>query len=818
MNQSLKPSTPGWLLTLPIGILMAGAMLTSAWYFHGDDPLPPHAPPAHTAPVAIGRTQKSSADFFSEKPSANADIDSSKPRSQSGYVPRRTRDSSGFFQMAALVKPWPRGASLEEVGQHFRNAGFRIIEDIDGNLALQNRPQSGAPNNDELSSILVKVLMFNYEGQPEEAYQVLEETRQRVENNDELAHAWLFTIIHLQGLVSLRRGETENCIMCRGESSCIIPIVPAAVHTIPAGSRQAIVHFTEYLAQFPEDYEMRWLLNLAHMTLGEHPHAVDPRYVLSLDRFRESEFDVGKFRDIGHQVGVNRFNQSGGAIMEDFDNDGHLDLVATSIDPNAGMGLYRNSADGKFVDCTAAADLSTQTGGLNCGQADYNHDGLIDIFIPRGAWFKYPVRCSLLQNNGDGTFTDVTAQAGLLDPVNSNSAAWADYDNDGWLDLFIACERQPNRLYHNEGNGTFLEVAKKAGVDQDSKAFCKAGVWFDFDNDDYPDLFLNNLESVGRLFHNNRNGAFSDVSQALGIDGPQEGFPCLAFDYDNDGWLDLFATSYFRSVEGVVKGMLGEPFNFSSNRLFHNNAGLGFEDQTRSAGLDLVLATMGCNYGDFDNDGYLDMYLGTGAPGYEFLVPNRMFKNVAGVRFSDVTGTSRTGHLQKGHGVACGDWDRDGNVDIFIQLGGPAIGDKSNNVLFQNPGHANRWLTVKLAGTKTNRQGVGARIKIITEDTPPLTIHRHVSSGSSFGANPLEQTIGLGPADRVALLEIHWPTSGTTQVFRDLAVNQFVEVIETATTYRTLNLPRISLPEKGDGLSGVFNENAQSDSSPKSQD
>jgi hypothetical protein len=195
---------------------------------------------------------------------------------------------------------------------------------------------------------------------------------------------------------------------------------------------------------------------------------------------------------------------------------------------------------------------------------------------------------------------------------------------------------------------------------------------------------------------------------------------------------------------------------------------------------------MGCNYADFDNDGFLDMYLGTGAPGYEFLVPNRMFKNVTGKRFADVTGTSGTGHLQKGHGVACGDWDRDGNVDIFIELGGPAIGDKFHNVLFQNPGHANRSLTLKLVGRQTNRAAFGARIKIVTAGEQPQTIHRHISSGSSFGANPLEQTIGLGQADRIAELEIHWPTSRTTQIFRDVGVNQSLAVIEGADQYHQL--------------------------------
>jgi ASPIC and UnbV/FG-GAP-like repeat len=188
------------------------------------------------------------------------------------------------------------------------------------------------------------------------------------------------------------------------------------------------------------------------------------------------------------------------------------------------------------------------------------------------------------------------------------------------------------------------------------------------------------------------------------------------------------------------------------------------------------------------------MYLGTGEPSLATLVPNRMFKNIAGNRFSEITASSGTGHLQKGHAVACGDWDRDGDVDLFVQTGGAVNGDKYHNVLFQNPGQGNRWLTVKLVGKKTNRAAFGARIKVVTAGEEPLTIHRHVSSGSSFGANALEQTIGLARATRVDRLEIHWPTSGTTQIFRDIAADQAIEVTEFADSYRQLNWKPIQEP------------------------
>jgi hypothetical protein len=710
---------------------------------------------------------------------------------QSGlcYQPRLPIDTSGYGLVVQHVKPWPPSATLEEISAAWKNAGHEGLVHMNRLLAQPNLPVEP-----KLKYLMIKAALHSYEGQSVEAYKTLEELRTLVEADDGVAEKLLFTIIYYQGVVALRRGEDENCIMCRGESSCIIPIAPAAVHTNPAGSRLAVGRFTEYLREFPDDLEVRWLLNLAHMTLGEYPHGVDSRFRLALDGFFRSEFDIGKFRDVGHLVGVNRFNQAGGAIMEDFDNDGLLDIVVTSLDPTMHMAFYRNKGDGTFEDRTEAAGLTKQLGGLYCVQTDFNNDGHMDIFVPRGAWIPYPMRPSLLRNNGDGTFTDVTEQAGLLDPVNSISASWIDFDNDGFLDLYLCCDNQPNRLYRNKRDGTFEDVALKAGVQGNGK-ICKGSAWIDYDNDGYPDLFLNYLDGPAQLFHNNRDGTFTEVTKAMGIDGPNTGFSCWAFDYDNDGWLDIFATSYDRSVDDVVKGMLNQPHKRDTCKLYRNLRGKGFKDVTVEAGLDKVYATMGSNFADFDNDGYLDFYLGTGDPNLATLVPNRMFKNVAGKRFAEITASTGTGHLQKGHGVACGDWRRTGNLDIFIQTGGAVHGDKYHNILFQNPGQGNNWLTVKLIGKKTNRPAIGARIKAVTAGAHPLTVHRHVSSGSSFGANPLQQTLGLAKADRIALLEITWPTSGTTQVFRDVPVNQAIEITEFAENYRKLNWKALPAPQ-----------------------
>ncbi|MFO0806887.1 MAG: CRTAC1 family protein [Gemmataceae bacterium] len=652
----------------------------------------------------------------------------------------------------------------------------------------------GLSEDSRLAQLLYKAMLLNYMGRIEGAYAALEKARKVVEWNDDLARKWFYTVVYFQGVTALRRGEAENCVRCRGESSCILPIAKSALRANPGGSRLAIRHFGEYLDQFPDDFAVRWLLNVAHMTLGEHPAGIDPRRVVSIDRFVQSESDIGCFRDVGALVGINAINEAGSSILDDFDGYDRLDILLTTWDAAKPVRLYRNTGSGRFEDVTAKAGLGAQLGGLGCVQADFDNDGHLDLYLPRGAWIDRAIRPSLMRNNGNGTFTDVTQQAGMLDPLNSDTCQWADFDNDGHLDLFVACERQPVKLYRNRGNGTFQDVAEKAGL-SGHRGIWKGCNWLDFDNDRFPDLFLNDYGGTAKLFHNNRNGTFTDVTSAMGIDGPAKGLSCWAWDYDNDGWIDIFATCFEESTETVVAGILGQPFKSETTRLYRNIGGTKFQDVSKEAGVALVFAAMGTNFGDFDNDGWLDVYLGTGNHDLGTLVPNRMLRNVDGKRFADITGSSGTGNLQKGHGVSIGDWDRDGAVDIFIQMGGASPGDAYHNLLFRNPGQRNNWLNLKLAGKKSNRSAIGASITLVTSGPNPRTIHRHVSSGSSFGANPLEQHMGVGTAESIERLEIFWPASGTTQMFRDLKPNQAIHIEEFATDYRRREYKRIPLPE-----------------------
>ncbi len=263
------------------------------------------------------------------------------------------------------------------------------------------------------------------------------------------------------------------------------------------------------------------------------------------------------------------------------------------------------------------------------------------------------------------------------------------------------------------------------------------------------------------------------------------------FDYDNDGWPDLFVTSYFTSVDETARTYLGLPHNATTLKLYKNMKDGTFRDVTAEVGLDKVFMPMGSNFGDIDNDGFLDIYLGTGNPSYGSLVPNVLLRNHDGKYFADVTASSGTGELHKGHAVAFADLDNDGDEDIVAEIGGATLGDSHALRVFQNPGNGNDWISLKLVGVKTNRAAIGVRIKVTVENKGQGTrsIYRTVGSGGSFGASPLLQHIGLGKDARILEIEIWWPASNTRQHYSNVNKNQFLEIKEFAQDYARLNRP-----------------------------
>jgi len=577
-----------------------------------------------------------------------------------------------------------------------------------------------------------------------------------------------------QMIGGLRLGEQQNCVAMHGLDSCLFPIGGSGVHQQPKGMQLAIKNLDWSLARSPDRLDLRWLRNLASMALGNWPDGVPEPIRLSPELFA-SPHDVGRFRDVAPQVGIATLGLAGGASLEDFNGDGQLDLFVSSWGPMDPVHYFESDGQGKFEDKTDQMGLSSITGGLNITHADYDNDGDADLLILRGAWLgsagHHPN--TLLRNDGE-TFTDVTVASGLVSYHPTQTADWGDYDLDGDLDLFIgnestSSEVHPCEMFENRGDGTFVEVSQEVGLRH--IAYVKGVAWGDIDDDGDLDLYLSTMASSNALYENlgpaveEGRPRFQDITASASVESPQLSFPTWFWDYDQDGRLDILAGSYgsFEEsmLEGVVADYLGMPTADEGIRLYRNLGGGQFEEVSEKTGIRHTVLPMGANFGDLDGDGWLDAYFGTGQPGLATLVPNRMFRNAQGQRFEDVTTSGGFGHLQKGHGIAFGDIDHDGDQDIFATMGGAYEGDGYANVLFENPGHGHRWLTLRLSGTRSSRDARHARVQIeVKTKSGPRTIHRVVGSGGSFGASSSQLEVGLGAATEVIAVTVHWPVSG----------------------------------------------------------
>jgi hypothetical protein len=615
----------------------------------------------------------------------------------------------------------------------------------------------------------------------------------------------------------MRMGTTRNCCVQPMARSCIVPFGKTSFPR-RQWSEKAIRHLSDLLDDTPPQFDVyvtaRWLLNIAHMTLGGYPNEVPPRHRVPTSVF-ESQIDFPRFENVALQLRLPTFSLAGGVIVDDFDNDDHLDIVTSTWDPAGQMRFFRNNRDGTFTDRTEEAGLLGFLGGLNMVQADYDNDGWLDILVLRGAWAREAGRHpnSLLRNGSDGTFTDVTFQVGLGDVhYPTQTAAWGDYDNDGDLDLYIGNETSPSggvdsytgreseiigfeapcQLFRNNGDGSFTDVAGPAGVE--NRGYSKGVAWGDFDGDRDLDLYVSNLMGPNRLYRNNGDGTFTDVAEQLRVTRPIVSFPTWFWDFDNDGTLDIFACPYTGRVNDLAKWHLGSSVPIEVPCLYWGDGRGGFIEVAADMNLARPVLPMGSNFGDLDDDGWLDFYLGTGDPNFETLMPNLMFVNQGGKRFVDVTMAGGFGHLQKGHGVAFADIDNDGDTDVYEEMGGAFYGDEFYDVLYVNPGFGHRWLGVRLIGVQSNRSAIGARIRVqVLEDGSTRSVYRHVTSGGSFGASPLRQHIGLGRASSIRQLEIFWPTTGRTQVFENIQPDQTIQIVEGEGRYTRLELVKVRL-------------------------
>ncbi len=617
-------------------------------------------------------------------------------------------------------------------------------------------------------------------------------------------------LIQELGLSYLRLGERQNCINNHTAESCIMPLQGSGIHKKLDGSQKAIQIFSFLLDRNPDDYESRWLMNLAYMTLGMYPDSVPKSYLIpNLDK-NDALYSVQPFVDVAPNLALNKRNMAGGIITEDFNGDHYLDIVTTDWGLAGPMHYYQNDQKGSFVDLSAQSGLSKFRGGLNMIQADYDNDGDLDIYVLRGAWMSLYGHQpnSLLQNDGHGVFQEVTKASGLYCEHPTQAAVWRDFNNDGFVDLFVGNESvsaindiNPCQLFINDGKGKFLDRAEEANckiID-----FVKAVHSCDYDNDGLEDIITSGMTGQRKLLRNvgitNGLPKFVDVTVKAGLAdiANKNSFGTWFWDVDNDGWNDIFVCGYDFINQSIgastARDALGIPNEKGSTLLlYHNNHDGTFSNITKSARLDKAVFGMGANFGDIDNDGFLDMYIGTGNPDIKSLVPNRLFRNMGNGSFADVTVSARVGNLQKGHAVSMNDLDNDGDVDIFIMVGGAFIGDQYNNALYLNPGEPkNNWLKLRLEGKTGNHAAIGTKIKVtFRENGISRSVYSEVNSGGCFGASSLRKEIGVGTATMIDEIEITWTKSKTKQVFKNIKPNQCIKIEEGSpkTTSISLNV------------------------------
>ena len=530
------------------------------------------------------------------------------------------------------------------------------------------------------------------------------------------------------------------------------------------------------------------------------------------------------FADVTAQSGIrfkhetSRTNQKylpesmgAGVAMFDYDNDGHLDLFFVNgariedpmprgaspdkSDPRFWNRLYHNNGDGTFTDVTQPAGVQGHSYGMGVAAADYDNDGNVDLLVTNlGGNILY-------HNNGDGTFTDVTVKAGVPGSGWCTGACFVDYDRDGKLDLIVTryvewdftanlyCgSHQPGYraychpdqfkaisylVYHNNGDGTFTDVSKKCGI----AASPGKGLGIalnDFDRDGWPDIFVANDSVAEQLFHNNRDGTFSEVALAAGLAYDQNGHVFAGMgvdfgDYNNDGWPDVF-----------VNALANQKY-----ALFRNDQGQ-FEDVTDPVGLGAISMAhsgWGAKWIDYDNDGFLDLFVVQGhvmdnieltEPSLRYLEPPLLLNNSAN-KFRNVS--AQSGLIfqvpMAARGAAFGDLDNDGFIDVAINCNdGRAV------ILRNQGGNGNHWLLVHLIGSASNRDGIGAKLRLVTDDGRERYAFAS-TAGSYLSASDKRVHFGLGSSKKIQLLEITWP-SGTVQRLDAIPADQILKIHEPA--------------------------------------
>jgi len=524
-----------------------------------------------------------------------------------------------------------------------------------------------------------------------------------------------------------------------------------------------------------------------------------------------------RFVDVAEKVGITLMNICGGAskdyIVEangngaaffDYDNDGKMDVLivnGSTLDNYKKGGdrmvaLYKNNG-GTFVDVTSQASLLKKGWGMGVCAGDYNNDGYEDLYITAYG------PSVLFRNNGDGTFSDVTASAGVSNTRWSTNCAFGDYDRDGNVDLYVAnymtfdetvpprganpkckflgidvfcgpqgLQGEPDVLFHNNGNGTFTDATKAAGI-KDPNYYGFGVVFSDFDNDGWPDIYVANDGNPNLLFHNNHNGTFSEMGVLSGAGlneagRAQSGMGVGVGDYDGNGFFDIFVTN----------------FAGDTNTLYKNTGKMLFSDVTSLAGLgEISLAYLGWGAGieDFDNDGLPDIFVANGhvypqvdafETGQHYAQRKELYRNLGNGAFKETARDAGADLInpKSSRGAAFGDYDNDGNIDVFV------INLNDRPSLFRNEGGTrNHWLTLKLKGTRSNRDAIGARVEI--QAGGKTQVHEVRSGASYLSHNDMRLHFGLGGATRVERIRIRWP-NGNSEEISGVDADQFITITE----------------------------------------
>ena len=517
------------------------------------------------------------------------------------------------------------------------------------------------------------------------------------------------------------------------------------------------------------------------------------------------------FVDVTEEAGIHFKHNSGatehkhiietmgsGGVFFDYDTDGDVDLYFVDSgnvpqgNPQAfGNVLYRNEGDGRFTDVTEISGTGDTGYGMAASAGDIDNDGDPDLYVANFRQDK------LYRNNGDGTFTDITEAAGIDNTLWSIAAVYLDFDVDGDLDIFVvnylvyemsmpvttykgivgyghprSYEGTPDVLYRNNGDGTFTNISEMAGVTNPVEGRGMAAVAWDYDQDGLPDIYVANDTNRNFLYHNNGDGTFTDESTFIGVGyderGVAEGSMGVdSADYDGDGWFDLIVA------------------NSEKATLYKNEEGLFFFDATADSGLEQpTLPFIGFSplFLDYDNDGHVDMFCANGNPQdvVELLVDHdtyaqrdQMFQNNGDGTYSDISEAAGDYFSKEfvGRAAATADYDNDGDMDIVI------MNSNQRAVLLRNDGgNRKNWLGIKLVGTQSNRDGIGAKVTLTTED---MTQIREVKSGSSYASGSDTRLLfGLGESQHVKKVSIVWQ-SGTLQELEDISTNQILTIVES---------------------------------------